>query len=208
MKWFSEVISALALLVSMMSAIYAHYQTVAAEEQVQVAKQSYDASIKQLVLAQKAQQTSEANYKLSLDQLELQKDIVASDNRYQVVIGADSDKNLQGSLSNAQSINFSFLNGSKNAVTYRVTIRSEGVGLFWSGMQADKMYYRMQLDHRPIFMQPSEIYRRSFGVWIGKTPAPKAKISIYVNDELVAEYNYKYNVSTSTYIYQHSSDQI
>ncbi|MBS4096956.1 MAG: hypothetical protein KGZ83_09000 [Sulfuricella sp.] len=204
MKWLTEIIATLALIASIASVIYAKQQTAIAEEQANIAKHSYEASIEQFNLAKKAQETAEANYKIAVDQLELQRNIVAADNRFTVVIGTDADENLDGILSNAQNISFSLINGSKNAVVYRVTIRSEGIGLFWQKMTPSKMFYALQMDKRPVLVQPNTSYQRAFSVWVGQNPAPRAKIGIYVNDELAAEYNYVFNPSTLSYTHQRS----
>jgi hypothetical protein len=202
MKQIKEIISVLALLVAVASVVYARLQTIAAEDQVQIAKQSYAASIDQLKLAQQAQQIAEASYRVSIDQLDLQRTVVAADNRFQVVIGADSDENLQKSLSNGQDVSFSLFNGSKNAVAYHVLVKSDGIGLNWSGRTPEKMYYVMPMDARPVLLQTNEFYKRSFSVWFSKLPVSAAKIGIYVNDVLAVEYSYTYSQLTKTYAFR------
>lgn len=194
----SDLIASLALLVAGATAFFAWQQTNATEEQAVIAKQSYDASVEQLALARAAQQTA-------ADQLELQRRALAAERRNSLVLGEDADRNLGSDLSNGQNVSFSLFNGSKDGVIYRVEIKSEGVGVFWGGATVpNKMYYHLPFDKREQYVPSLGTYERTFSVWVGRPAAPKAKISIYVNEQLSAEYNYWLDPKVQKYVYQKS----
>lgn len=67
-----DPVACLALVVAVISCAYSVIQT-------GIAKKSYEASVSQLDVAKQAQMTAEANYKITFDQLELQKRVVAAE---------------------------------------------------------------------------------------------------------------------------------
>ena len=138
------------------------------------------------------------------EQVKLQRRATALESQFVVVLGLNTDKNLEANLSNGQNVNFSFSNGSKLAVSYKVDVRTEGVGVFWPNQTPDKMYYRLNFDRRPVLLQPLDRYTANFNVWIGNPTSSNAKITIYVNDEPQVGYEYIFDDAKKMYVFKSS----
>jgi hypothetical protein len=188
----SDIIAFFALIVAIVGCIYSVVQA-------GIADKSYEASVAQLNLAKKAQDTAEDNYRVALQQLELQRRTVAAEANYRVTIGHDTDANLQRDLVSGQDIAFSLQNGSKLPLSYKVIVRSEGMGVFWQNQMPNKLFFQLPMDQRPILLQPLETYKNVFSIWFPQASLPNAKLQIYVNDELAVEYRYIFDQKNHVY---------
>ncbi|WP_343578435.1 hypothetical protein [Acinetobacter sp.] len=124
-------------------------------------------------------------------------------NSYAVVIGSDTDKNLEKNIKNGEVINFSFYNGSNRPVPYKVEIRTDGLGVYLSSGTPDKIYNNYPYNHkRSTLIHPNgQPFQGTFSLWFYKKPMPKAKVSIWVNGKESVAYSYEYNKKTGTYDY-------
>jgi hypothetical protein len=190
-KVTSNVIAFFALLVALLTAYYTKEQIQIAKEQTQIAKQSYEAAIAQVNAANRATD-------LASEQLGLQKKTLESENQYSVVIGNEDE--LRKALSNGQNIKFSLSNASSKPVGYQVIVKSTGIGLYFIDQNPNEMLYAIRLDERPILIKPNDTYQGAFTVWHGQRKSAKAKISIFVNGELVDDYNYMWDEKSSKYL--------
>ncbi|AXJ91196.1 hypothetical protein ACODTT_06695 [Acinetobacter pittii] len=137
------------------------------------------------------------------EQYDKQQELEQELRSYSIVVGAETDRNLSKNIRNGEIIEFSFFNSSNKPVPYSVEIRSEGIGLYNSIGQPNKIYLSYPLNFkRSTLIQPNgQPYKGSFSLWIFKNPSPKAKVSIWVNGKQAVSYSYKYNYKEKFYDY-------
>lgn len=192
--WLPITLSFLSVLIATSALWYS-------KEQTGTAKDTLIAAIEQLRLAKEAQSTAEKNYLVAKEQLELQRSAQQEDNKFPVVYDASFLDALRGPLHNKQLVQVAFVNRTKRAQSYRVSVETtNGVGVYFENIAPEKLIPYIYLDSNPIVVPPDGEYRRSFVVWHSTKPIPRATLRLNINGRPDIERQYEYNSQLAAYV--------
>lgn len=198
MKSISSIISFFALLAAIASAFYS-------KRQVEVAENAYNSAVDQLSLYQQEIKIAKANFETAQVQLNLQRAALDRDREFAIVIDSASKESLLYPLIHGRQIDIVFHNSSKYPYAYKVFVKSEGFGVYWTNHPLpSNMIYQISLDRGSIVVNPNDSYNGRFVVMYATVPARRGRLRIYVNDMLLLDNSYRYDKVSASYVYQES----
>jgi len=204
--WLSLAISVISLGVAAYSAVNATSQTSishdsldTAVEQLITAKKAYETAAQQLQIAKNSQETAEKSYQLAKDQFDFNRQSSEEENKYPLVYAQAFLDAIASDLPNKTVLPFTFVNKTKRSRHYRVSVESEGFGVYWENMIPQSLENKIFLDRNPVVLSPESAHSRPFVIWHGVQPAAVGILRLRVNDEVVLQRFYDYNATTKAY---------